>query len=263
MEATPIEEALLISTCNRVELYASSKATAPALRSASEWMKNKLDSKDGPDVLYRHEGNNAVRHAFRVASSLDSLVVGEPQILGQVKQAYALAESAGTVGSLLGRCFTRAFSVAKRVRNETSIAEGTVSISSIACELAEKIFGQLAGRRVLLIGAGEMGEASARYLRQTGAQLHVVNRSKERAVALANSCGGRALPYEQLFVELGQADVVIASTSSPRFLLNPDNMKDVVRARRRRPPLHYRYRRAEGCRSPRKQPGQRVCIRCR
>ena len=231
----PIDEAMLISTCNRVELYAASTAPAKAMIHARDWMSEKLGSDHQTGMFYTHQGNNAVRHAFRVASSLDSLVIGEPQILGQVKQAYALAENAGTVGALLGRCFTRAFSVAKRVRNETSIAEGTVSVSSIACELAEKIVGKLNGRRVLLIGAGEMGEASARYLQQTGARLHVVNRSEDKAIALAKSSGGRAIAYEQLFIELSQADVVIASTSSPRFLLNADNMKDVVRARRRRP----------------------------
>ena len=176
-----------------------------------------------------------VRHAFRVASSLDSLVVGEPQILGQVKEAFDAARNAGTAGSLLSRCFSQAFSTAKRVRNETGIAEGTVSVSSIACELAKKIFGHLDGRRTLLLGAGEMGEGAARSLRQTGTQLHVLNRSEERALALAESCGGRVVPYERLTTELAEADVVISSTASPKFILTPELMRGVVRSRRHRP----------------------------
>ena len=230
-----LDEAVLISTCNRVELYAASEDPVAAANASSDLLASKLSRDAPPDVLYNHHGQNAVRHAFRVASSLDSLVVGEPQILGQVKEAYEAAHSSGLVGALLNRCFTRAFSVAKRVRTETTIGQGTVSVSSIACELAKKIFGELAGRRVLLIGAGEMGEASARFLKQTGAQLHVINRSEPKAAALAQSCGGRAVPYERLITELSDADVVIASTSSPHFLLTPDNMQQVVRLRRRRP----------------------------
>ena len=166
---------------------------------------------------------------------MDSLVVGEPQILGQVKEAFDAAKGAGTVGTLLGRCFTQAFATAKRVRSETGIAEGTVSVSSIASELAKKIFGNLEGRRTLLLGAGEMGESAARSLRQTGTQLHVVNRSEERAQKLAEACGGRAVPYERLSIELAEADVVIASTASPNFILTPKLMKGVVRTRRHRP----------------------------
>jgi glutamyl-tRNA reductase len=152
-----------------------------------------------------------------------------------VKEAFDAAKNAGTVGTLLGRCFTQAFAAAKRVRRETGIAEGTVSVSSIACELAKKIFGNLEGRRTLLLGAGEMGESAARSLRQTGTQLHVVNRSEERAQALAESCGGRVVPYERLTMELAEADVVIASTASPKFILTPELMKGVVRTRRHRP----------------------------
>jgi glutamyl-tRNA reductase len=152
-----------------------------------------------------------------------------------VKEAFDAAKSAGTVGTLLGRCFTQAFATAKRVRHETGIAEGTVSVSSIACELAKKIFGNLEGRRTLLLGAGEMGESAARTLRQTGTNLHVINRSEERARLLAESCGGRAVPYERLAVELAEADVVVASTASPKFILTPELMKGVVRTRRHRP----------------------------
>jgi glutamyl-tRNA reductase len=229
------EEALLISTCNRVELYATSPNPLEATREAKEKLARRLGDAAGDEVLYQERGVDVVRHVFRVASSLDSLVVGEPQILGQVKEAFDAANQAGTIGTLLGRCFTQAFATAKRVRNETGIAEGTVSVSSIACELAKKIFGNLEGRRTLLLGAGEMGESAARSLRQTGTNLHVVNRSEERAQALAKACDGRAVPYERLITELADADVVVASTASPNFILTPSLMKGVVRTRRHRP----------------------------
>ncbi|MDH3623311.1 MAG: glutamyl-tRNA reductase [Myxococcales bacterium] len=229
------DEALLISTCNRVELYATSANPAEAVRSARHTLGSRLPDDASEDVLYTERGVAVVRHAFRVASSLDSMVVGEPQILGQVKEAYDAARSAGTAGPLLGRCFSQAFSTAKRIRNETGIAQGTVSVSSIACELAKKIFGNLDGRRTLLLGAGDMGETAARSLRQTGTQLHVINRSEERAEKLASSCGGRPVPYERLTTELAEADVVIASTASSKFILTPELMKGVVRSRRHRP----------------------------
>lgn len=229
------DEALLISTCNRVELYATSANPIEAAQSAKKALAERLSDAATDEVLYQQRGVDVIRHVFRVASSLDSLVVGEPQILGQVKEAFDAAKGAGTVGTLLGRCFTQAFATAKRVRNETGIAEGTVSVSSIASELAKKIFGNLEGRRTLLLGAGEMGESAARSLRQTGTQLHVINRSEERAQKLAEACGGRAVPYERLSIELAEADVVIASTASPNFILTPKLMKGVVRTRRHRP----------------------------
>jgi glutamyl-tRNA reductase len=229
------DEALLISTCNRVELYGASVNPAAAAQSARNTLASRLPDSTSEDVLYTQRGVAVVRHAFRVASSLDSLVVGEPQILGQVKEAFDAATNAGTAGTLIGRCFSHAFATAKRVRTETGIAEGTVSVSSIACELAKKIFGSLDGRRTLLLGAGEMGEGAARSLRQTGSRLHVINRSEARAQALAKSCGGRAVPYERLTTELTEADVVIASTASTKFILTPELMKGVVRSRRHRP----------------------------
>jgi glutamyl-tRNA reductase len=230
-----LDEALLISTCNRVELYATSANPIAASQVAKQALARRLPAAASDDVLYQERGVDVVRHVFRVASSLDSLVVGEPQILGQVKEAFDAAKGAGTMGTLLDRCFTQAFATAKRVRSETGIAEGTVSVSSIACELAKKIFGNLDGRRTLLLGAGEMGESAARSLRKTGTNLHVLNRSEERARALADTCGGRAIPYERLSTELADADVVIASTASPKFILTPDLMKSVVRTRRHRP----------------------------
>jgi len=235
LDGQAISEGVLLSTCNRVELYAA----APDAVSAAAVARAHLLSKAGADpideFLYERWGGEAVEHAFRVASSLDSMVVGEPQILGQVKTAYAAAEGAGGVGTLLGRCFHRAFAVAKRVRTETGIAAGAVSVSSIAIELASKIFDSLEGRRALLVGAGKMSEAAAKSLANHGARLYVVNRSPERAERLAKICGGTACGYEQLVPELVKADVAITSTASPRFVITRELMQDVLRARRGRP----------------------------
>jgi glutamyl-tRNA reductase len=227
-------EGVLISTCNRVEVYAASAQPVAAADAVREYLSARapepLDR-----YLYERWGTDAVRHAFRVTSSLDSMVVGEPQILGQVKQAFEAAEAAGTLGTLLGRCFSRAFAVSKRVRTETGVAEGSVSVSSIGVDLAHKVFGELRGRRVLLVGAGKMGEAAARRLARSGAELHVVNRSPERAEELARSCGGEARGYELLAQELVHADVVITSTGSERFIVSSELMRDVTRARKHRP----------------------------
>lgn len=235
MSTGAFEEAVLVSTCNRVELYATTQDADVGMRVAREHLDARVAPDSVAEALYTRRGPEAVRHTFRVAASLDSMVVGEPQILGQIKQAYETATQAGTVGALLGRCFTRAFAVAKRVRSETGIAEGMVSVSSIACELARKIFGDLAKRRVLLLGAGEMGEAAARALAATGAKLVVMNRSPEKANRVARECGGIARAYEQLVNELVAADVVITSTSSQRFVLTRDTMRQVAKTRRHRP----------------------------
>jgi len=230
----PTDEGLLISTCNRVELYTATSDARAAVAAARLYFASRGEA-DVDDYLYAFRGGDAVRHAFRVTASLDSMVVGEPQILGQVKQAYAAAETAGTLGTLLGRCFDRAFAAAKRVRSETGIAAGAVSVSSIAVDLAKKIFSRLDGRHVLLLGAGEMGEAAAKSLANQGSHLVVVNRSPKKAEALAAEYGGRARPYDQLTAELVRADVVITSTSSPRFVITRDVLDPVVRARKGRP----------------------------
>jgi len=235
IEARELSEGMLISTCNRVELYGA----GPDPEAGVRLLRDYLDQRGRPEPvqphLYERRGEDAVRHMFRVAASLDSMVVGEPQILGQVKHAYEMAQHVGGVGTLLDRCMSRAFAVAKRVRSETEIAAGTVSVSSIACDLATKIFGDLAGRRTLLIGAGEMGEAAARALAGRGVHLVVINRSPEKAVRLARESNGEARGYEHLAAELVSADVVISSTSAKRFVLTHDLMKDVMKARRRRP----------------------------
>lgn len=230
----PLEEALLLSTCNRVEVYVGTDAAAETLARVRRWLAQRA-GEPVDAYLYDHRGAGAVRHAFRVASSLDSMVVGESQVLGQVKEAYAAARAAGALGGLLDRCFNQALAVAKRVRSETEIAAGSVSVSSIAGDLAKTIFADLEGRRVLLIGAGEMGEQAAKHLRKSGASLYVVNRSLEKAEALAREHGGHARGLEELAAELTLADVAIASTSSPRFVITPELMRGVIKARRHRP----------------------------
>jgi glutamyl-tRNA reductase len=235
MDAASLHEAALLSTCNRVELVASADRPEQAAAAALEYFNRKVAPERVDACVYRHHGRDAAKHLFRVASGLDSMVLGEPQILGQVKDAFAKAQSIGTVGSLLGRSFERAFGVAKRVRSDTALAAGNVSVSSIACDLAEKIFGDLAGRRVLLVGAGEMSEVAARSLIGRGAQLYVVNRSPERAQALADAYGGVARPLEALATELAEADVVISSTSKRDFVITHELMQGVCRMRRFRP----------------------------
>ncbi|UJR78477.1 glutamyl-tRNA reductase [Sandaracinus amylolyticus] len=233
-ERAHLAEAVMISTCNRVEVYGVA-ADSTGVRRAREVLAARMPDGALDPHLYERSGAEAVRHAFRVASSLDSMVVGEPQILGQFKEAYAAATEAGVIGGLLDRCFAKAFAVAKRVRTETGIASGSVSVSSIATDLAKKIFGDLNGKRVLLIGAGKMGESAAKHLRKQGAKLFVLNRSRERALELAKACDGEPRSLSELPGELALADVAIASTSSDRFVVTTDLMKEVVRARKYRP----------------------------
>jgi glutamyl-tRNA reductase len=223
---------VLISTCNRVELIATTAEPHRAREHVLSHFNGRATPERVDDYVYEYRGLDAVRHLFRVASGLDSMVLGEPQILGQVKDAFATANEAGAVSSFLGRCFERTFGVAKRVRHETEIAAGNVSVSSIACELAERIFGDLTGRKVLLIGAGKMSETAARSLTARGATLTVVNRSPERAEALAAACGGQAKPIEALATELSAADVVITSTAKEGFVVSYELMLGVVKMRK-------------------------------
>lgn len=236
--ALPVAEALLVSTCNRVEVYGVARpghdATGHVRRFLAE-MRG-LRPADVADVLYDHRGHGAVRHVFRVASALDSLVLGEAQILGQLKAAYGAAGVAGTSGPVLGRCLERAFGVAKRVRTETTIARGAANVSSVAVELAARVFGDLAGKRVLVVGAGKMSTLAARHLYTSGAQRIVVtNRSPERAAALADEIDGVARPWDQLEQLLAEADVVISSTGAREPILTRALFKKVTKARKWRP----------------------------
>ncbi|HEY2509916.1 MAG TPA: glutamyl-tRNA reductase, partial [Polyangiaceae bacterium] len=191
-----LSEVMFLSTCNRVEVMASAEKASDA-RAASRAIRESLQEYAGlgsaaelEPYLYVRDGMEAVRHIFRVSASLDSMVLGEPQILGQVKDAFDAATSAGTLKHYLGRCVNRAFTVAKRVRTETALGAGTVSISSVAVDLARKIFGDLSDHAVLLVGAGEMAEAAAKSLGKGARSVHVCNRSFDRAAALAAQFGG-------------------------------------------------------------------------
>lgn len=244
LELPSLGEAMLISTCNRVEIYAVTRASWPAAGAAAACghVRDYLSRIKGYEParlephLYDHIGPAAVKHVFRVAASLDSLVVGEPQILGQLKDAYARATEAGCVGPLLKRCLERAFGVAKRVRTETAISRGGANVSSVAVELARRIFGELAGKRVLVVGAGKMSDLAARHLRADGAlEILVTNRSPERAHALAAKVDGVARPWEELEALLYGCDIVISSTGSTVPILTREVVRRVMKARRHRP----------------------------
>jgi glutamyl-tRNA reductase len=234
----PVAEALLVSTCNRVEVYGVAKAGHDATGHVRRFLAEVrgLAPSAVADVLYDHRGSSAVRHVFRVASALDSLVLGEAQILGQLKASYGVSGSAGTSGPVLGRCLERAFRVAKRVRTETTIARGAANISSVAVELAARVFGDLSGKRVLVVGAGKMSTLAARHLYASGAhQIVVTNRSPEKAEALAGEIDGVAKPWADLESLLVDADVVISSTGAREPILTRPLFKKVTKARRWRP----------------------------
>ncbi|PRP89992.1 Glutamyl-tRNA reductase [Enhygromyxa salina] len=232
-----LSEVVLLSTCNRVEVYAVQPDTPEP-----ETIVNALAELRGikGELVRRHcfvrEQDGAARHIFRVAASLESMVVGEPQILGQVKDAWQLARQRQTVGPILDRCLTMAFRGAKRVRSETEIARGGASIASVAVDLARSIFGELGGSTVALIGAGEMARQAAIHLRAAGAeQIFVVNRSRERGEALAEAVGGQAHGWDQLDEALIRADVVVTSTGASEPIIEPRMMRKIMRKRRGAP----------------------------
>jgi glutamyl-tRNA reductase len=230
-----IEEGMIVSTCNRVELLAR---TVNGTADLHGFVRQFYGFDPGPyrQYLYEHRERDAVRHVFRVASSLDSMVVGEPQILGQVKEAYATARAVGAVSSHLDGLLTRAFAVAKRVRTETAIATSAVSVASVAVDLAKKIFGNLQGKSVYLVGAGKMCELAARHLLAHGAQkIYVANRTYERALALAKKFNGEAIPFEQLYETVPNADIVISSTGAPHAIFRKEHGEKFLSRRKNRP----------------------------
>lgn len=237
IERVPIEEALVVSTCNRVEVVvAADSPTVPQLTAACEQVKAVLVARS-PEVkqhLYQHQGVDAVRHLFRVAASLDSLVVGEPQILGQVKDAFEIARAAGSLGSVLHRVVAQAIHAAKRVRNETAIGAGQISVPTVAVDLARHIFGDLSTCRVMLVGSGEMAETVAKLLRGLGAQISVVGRNRDRVEELAQKVDGVACGWHELKATLVEANVVITSTSAPHFVIDNELVQQTRRARRGR-----------------------------
>ena len=233
-----LDERLILSTCNRVEVYSAVENFEQGLDAIHRFF---LESRDiGAEELnahlYVHREDEATRHLFTVASSLDSMVVGEPQILGQVKEAYRVAQASGHAGKSLTNLFSRAFRVAKKIREQTPIGESPVSVSSVAVDLAKRIFGSLSGKNVLLLGAGEMGEAAARHLKASGADtLQVANRTLARAQELAAKLGGRTLSFDNLEGALIEADVVIASTASQGFILDKPTVAAALERRRDAP----------------------------
>jgi glutamyl-tRNA reductase len=230
-----VEEAMIVSTCNRVEILARTSDSCPGLDGFLHDFYG-FDPAPYRQYLYEYREADAVKHVFRVASSLDSMVVGEPQILGQVKEAYATARAVGTVNSQLDALLTRAFAVAKRVRNETAVATSAVSVASVAVDLAKKIFGNLDGKSVYLVGAGKMCELAARHLLAHGAkQIYVSNRTYDRAVALARKFNGEALPFEKLYETVSRADIVISSTGAPHAIFRKEHGERFLKDRRGRP----------------------------
>jgi len=230
-------EGMILSTCNRVEVALTCE-DATALLAVDEFLADTRHvARDWvTPYLYRYEDGEAIRHLFRVAASLDSMVVGEPQILGQLKSAYALAKEHGAVSGFLDTLLTRAFNVAKRVRSETEIGANAVSVSYAAVELARDIFGTLADKKVIIVGAGKMSELAARHLRRSGAtHIFVTNRTYERAIEMAQVFDGKIIEYTKLIAFLPEVDIVITSSGAPHYIITRDEMKKVIDARRNRP----------------------------
>ena len=234
LEKTHAAEAMILSTCNRVEIV----ARGPDAKLVRDFMceYHQISADAISEHLYSYQNADAIRHLFRVTSSLDSMMLGEPQILGQVKEAYRLAAEAGAIGSGLSPLLDRAFAVAKRVRSETGISQSAVSISFAAVELARKIFGDLAGKTVMIIGASKMGELAAKHLRRNGvAAVLVTNRTFERAVEIAKVFEGAAIPFEHFADHIDHADIVITSTGAPHFIITKHLAEQVIRNRRNKP----------------------------
>jgi len=233
-----VVEAVILSTCNRVEVIVTTEDSADPVAIVDGFL---ADLKGlSPDTIaphvFRHEGREAIHHLFRVAASLDSMVIGEPQILGQLKNAYAAAKDSGAICGWLDGLLARAFNVAKRVRSETGIGQMAVSISYAAVELARKIFGSLNHRTVMIVGAGKMSELAARHLRRSGAShVFVTNRTHERAIEMAKLFQGTPVEYTRFVGMLPEVDIVIASSGAPHYILRKDEMSRVISARRNKP----------------------------
>lgn len=241
MELPGVGEGLVLSTCNRVEIYAGAKpGEGPELVSdVVDWLIEHFDfapHERDAIKLYRLQSEEAVRHLFRVVSGLDSMVLGETEIFGQVKRAYQVAQENGTTGGALNRLFQRAFRVGKAVRSESRIQHGATSVGAVAVELAARMFGDLGRCRVMVLGAGEQSRITAQSLVSRGArQLFVSNRSFDKAEQLAADMGGRAVRFDAWEQEIGNIDIVISSTSAPHYVLHPWHIERASRQRRGRP----------------------------
>jgi glutamyl-tRNA reductase len=232
------KEALILSTCNRVEVTATLEGAVTPDRLFDHLLNERpgLSLESLRPHFYVFEEREAIRHLFRVAASLDSMIVGEPQILGQLKQAYSQAKEQGAIGSVLDAVLTRAFTVAKRIRTETEIGQSAVSVSYAAVELAREIFGSLQGKCVLIIGAGKMSEGTARHLLRAGAsEIYITNRTEQKAREMASLFGGSVIPYEQFPQRLAGMDIVIASSGSPDCVVTTDMVRRAIESRRNQP----------------------------
>jgi glutamyl-tRNA reductase len=231
------KEAVVISTCNRTEFYLAAEDAAAAFQLVETRLAEKINVDSSVAAhFYRKEKIAAAEHLCRVVSGLDSMMIGETEIFGQVKQAYAAAHQAGATGSVLNKVFQRAFSIGKKVRTETSIQEGSTSIGSVAVDLAEKIFGHLKNSEVMILGAGEMSRITAQSLVSRGAKtIFVANRSFDRAETLAAEIGGSAVHFENWPSVLEQVDIVISSTGAPQAIVRREHVENARRARKYRP----------------------------
>jgi len=233
-----IREGLILSTCNRVEVVAAAEENLEAEPILQHFLADHHHCDLAPfqRYFYRHRQEEVVTHLFRVASSLDSMILGEPQILGQMKQAYGVARQAGGLNGPLNEVVNQALAVARRVRRETAVGSAAVSVSYAAVELAKKIFGSLQGKTIFVIGAGKMSELAAKHLLRSGASaIFVSNRTYERALELAQDFHGTAVPFEQLFETMNKADIVISSTGAPHFVVRKEQAEELLAARKNRP----------------------------
>jgi glutamyl-tRNA reductase len=241
VEGAVINEGVIVSTCNRVEIIAATSHTSEIARAhLYNFLQRYHECEAGllEQHCYYHADAAAVGHVLRMTASLDSMVVGEPQIAGQVKSAFQRAQAAGTVGGTLTRLMNRAFAASKRVRNETGIGANAVSISFVAVELARKVFATLQGTTVILVGAGEMAELAAKHLLNYGAgKILIVNRTYENAVALAQELNGEPVRWEEFEQRLPEAEIIICSTAAPHYLINPTHVKHALETRRNSPVL--------------------------
>ncbi len=232
-----IQEGVILSTCNRVEIYAAVRHRADAVEGLFNYLRDHSGVPDlRSDWFYEIPYPGSASHLFKVASGLDSMVLGETEILGQVKRAYTLALENQATGKALNRLFQKAFQAAKQVRSETGVQRGAVSVGSAAVELAEGIFGDLRQQRVMVLGAGEISERTARSLISRGVRRLVVsNRSTDRARTLAAELGGEAIPFEDWPTRVVESDILISSTAAPHTIVHPDQIQQAMRQRRRRP----------------------------
>ena len=233
-----INEGVILSTCNRVEVMGVTNDVDKGLWQIKSFLSkfHSISMSELGPHLYSYSCEEAARHIFRVASSLDSMVLGEPQILGQVKEAFGYATEHGTSGVIINKLFHKAFNVAKRVRTETKISSSAVSISYAAVELAKKIFGELQGKSVMLIGAGEMGELAARHLVNSGIkEIFIANRTFERAVKMAKAFNGTPVMFREILHYLKRADIIVTSTAARDFIITPEIVKEAMRERRNSP----------------------------